>query len=231
MLEKILSWERDLFLWFNGWHWPLLDDAIWLYSNWLVWLPFLLILFVLLIYRQPVKKWLPVVAAVIFLIAICIITSDVLLKPYFARLRPTYHPDFMNDVKYLFGYKGEGIYGFVSGHATFSFAFATFTALLFRYRFYTVTIFTWAMLMVYSRIYLGVHFLTDIFAGSVVGTAIGLGVYSLFRFVVFRYIYRGDKNIYLSFYSKQRKKLITMIQICYPLLLILFSEPIARMIR
>lgn len=217
MLEDVLSLERELFLAINNAHSPLLDNALWLYSGWLVWVPFIILFLFALIYKKPRRVWLPVLVSLLLLVATCLVVSDVVLKPYFARLRPTYHPDFMNEVKYLFNYKGEGLYGFVSGHSTFSFAFAIFTTLLFRYKPFSFIIYAWAVVMVYSRVYLGVHFLTDILGGMVAGTLTGLGVFYLFSRI---------KEDYRSYYSNRRKLFITIGLVCYVLLLVVFSEQI-----
>lgn len=181
MLEDILLLERDLFLSLNNWHTPLLDTVLWVYSKWVFWLPFFAAFLFALIYKKPIRDWLPVVVALVVVAASSVLVSDVLLKPYFARLRPTYHPDFMDSVKYVFNYKGEGLYGFISGHATFSFAFATFTTLLLRIKWWGIAVFGWAIVMAYSRIYLGVHFLSDVVAGALAGAVIGGGVFWVYR--------------------------------------------------
>nr|WP_317174084.1 phosphatase PAP2 family protein [Dysgonomonas sp. GY617] len=71
--------------------------------------------------------------------------SSYICKPLFSRLRSTHHPDFMNDVRTLYGYVG-GKYGFISGHATNSFGFATLTSLLFRNKIYRCVISLWAFI-------------------------------------------------------------------------------------
>jgi len=230
MLEDVLNLERNLFLFLNNHHSPLLDNAIWLYSGWLIWLPFICAFIFALVYKKPLKAWLPVLGSIILLGLFGLLVSDVLLKPNFARFRPTFHPDFMESVKYLFEYKGEGLYGFISGHATFSFGFATLTALLFKYKPYGFTIFAWALIMVYSRVYLGVHFLTDILAGAIVGTLLGWAFYSLLKWFTNKYTYPGQRDIYKVLYSRHRKQIITIILICYTLFFIVFSEQIVSVI-
>jgi undecaprenyl-diphosphatase len=78
-------------------------------------------------------------------------------------------------------YRG-GRYGFISGHATNSFGLAVFVLLLFKQRVLTLASLFWATLNSYTRIYLGVHFISDIVAGMIVGTLIALLFYGLYTF-------------------------------------------------
>jgi undecaprenyl-diphosphatase len=77
-------------------------------------------------------------------------------------------------------YRG-GLYGFISGHAANAFGFAVFAALLFKNRLFTWTILLFAFINGYSRIYLGVHFISDVVAGALVGALIGGSVYCLYH--------------------------------------------------
>jgi undecaprenyl-diphosphatase len=119
-----------------------------------------------------------VVLSVALVVLLCDQIASGFCKPFFHRFRPTHHPDFQEQVKTVFGYRG-GKYGFISGHAANSFGFAVFTACLFRNKLFTGTILLFAAINAYSRIYLGVHFLSDIVVGGIVGAVIGFSVYRL----------------------------------------------------
>jgi membrane-associated phospholipid phosphatase len=68
-------------------------------------------------------------------------------------------------------------YSFPSGHATVSFACATVLALAVpRLR---VPLFVLAVLISYSRVYLGVHYPGDVLAGAVLGVAIAIALRTL----------------------------------------------------
>ena len=158
MLENLLTYERNLFLWLNDCHTPYWDEVMWLYSGKGVWLPLALLVLLTLCYRKDWREIVLVLLAIVLTITLCDQFASHVCKPLFTRFRPTHHPDFMNEVKTVFGYRG-GRYGFISSHAANAFGFAMFLALLFRNRWLGFTLFFWATVNAYSRIYLGVHFL------------------------------------------------------------------------
>jgi undecaprenyl-diphosphatase len=78
-------------------------------------------------------------------------------------------------------YRG-GDFGFVSSHASNSFAVAAFVSMFFSRRWLTILMFTWAVLVCYSRIYLGVHYPLDVICGGILGFSVGAGIYLLEKF-------------------------------------------------
>ena len=181
MLEKIIDYEHDLFLLINGFQSTFWDQFMWLFSGKTAWSPIAFFFIVILFFknRHRWKEIILIFMAITLVVTLCDQFASSFCKPFFERLRPTYHPDFIGEVKTVFGYRG-GKFGFISSHAANAFGFAMLTSLIFKHRFYSISIFTWAMVNSYSRIYLGVHFISDIVPGIITGLLFGWLVYKLF---------------------------------------------------
>jgi undecaprenyl-diphosphatase len=108
------------------------------------------------------------------------ITSG-LMKPYFQRLRPCHDPLIQHFVHVVGNCGGQ--YGFVSSHASNSFALVAALFILFKiHKIETkIVLFLsiWAIIVSYSRIYVGVHYPTDILVGGLIGSLIPFAVYPL----------------------------------------------------
>ena len=205
MLEKLLELERNSFLWLNGNHNPFWDSFMWFYTGKIVWIPLILMLLFILFYKTDWRESVFIILAIVLLVGLCDQFTSTICKPYFMRFRPTYHPDFKDIVHTVNDYRG-GQYGFISGHAANSFSFAIFSLLLFHYRPYTIIVLVWSILMAYSRIYLGVHFISDIIPGAMSGIFFGFLVYKLYVTVRRRVLKKTDKPCYI--YPDSRKRLI-----------------------
>lgn len=202
MLEKELQFEKALFFQLNGSESVFWDNFFYLYSSTWMWLLFYLCVLFIFCYKKDLKEIVCILLAVGLVILLCDQISSGFCKPFFHRLRPTHHPDFAGHVKTVLGYRG-GLYGFISGHACNAFGFAIFTSLIFRNRLYTGTIFLFALLTAYSRVYLGVHFISDIVAGSLVGSLMGYSVYLLYWFGRYKWLHVGKNDTKIVFPKKE----------------------------
>jgi undecaprenyl-diphosphatase len=168
IIELIKGWDTSLFFMINGHFTPFLDNVMFTVSDKFIWIPlYLSVLYVL------IKNWKKEAIVLIIALILCIVISDQLasgvLKHMVKRLRPSHVENLSNIVHLVKGYAG-GLYGFASSHASNAFGFALLSALIIRRKVYTWAIFFWAVLMAYSRIYLGVHYPLDVFGGAAVGT-------------------------------------------------------------
>ena len=102
------------------------------------------------------------------LMVVCLALSDQLsssiLKPYFARTRPC---KILENVHLLVNCSNA--FSFPSSHATNIFAQAALFSYF--YRKLTIPVLVFAVLIGYSRVYVGVHFPFDALFGAVVGIA------------------------------------------------------------
>lgn len=228
MVEKILVYERDLFFMLNGSDSPFLDRFMWLYSGKAVWLPLAAFILIVLLYKKKWRESILILLAIVLVITFCDQFASHVCKPIFTRFRPTHHPDFMDQVKTVFDYRG-GKYGFISSHAANAFGFATFMSLLFRYRLFTWTIFLWAALTAYTRVYLGVHFISDIVPGAIAGVFFGWLVYWLY--IKARAFVPGTRGEASALYSDKEKRIIVYAIFIAVLLIAVFNVPLVGCLR
>lgn len=228
MVEKILVYERDLFFMLNGSDSPFLDRFMWLYSGKAVWLPLAAFILIVLLYKKKWRESILILLAIVLVVTFCDQFASHVCKPIFTRFRPTHHPDFMDQVKTVFDYRG-GKYGFISSHAANAFGFATFMSLLFRYRLFTWTIFLWAALTAYTRVYLGVHFISDIVPGAIAGVFFGWLVYWLY--VKARSLVPSTSGEASALYSDKQKRIIVYAIFIAVLLIAVFNVPLASCLR
>jgi undecaprenyl-diphosphatase len=176
MLNEI---DTQLFLWLNGHHAPWADGIM----SWITarnsWIPAYVILLAWIIWQHKHRAW-----AILGSIALTILIADQFtsgfLKPTIQRLRPCYVGYLQNQIHNLGGCGGT--YGFASSHAANSFGLAMILWLIFKDKHPVFWwFFLWAILVSYSRIYVGVHYPLDVLAGAAVGVLSATLTYQLYR--------------------------------------------------
>ena len=190
MLEQLLHIDTEVLLAINGWHAPWADTLMWIISEKTTWIPLYVLLIGLLVwrYRKPAKtgvKWLqrvPACVVMIVVIALAVGVADFIasgiLKDWVARPRPSRVPELEGVLHLVNGYK-SGQYGFVSSHAANTMAVALLFSLIWRNKIATCGLMLWVAANCYSRMYLGVHYPTDILGGLMVGALVAVVVYAM----------------------------------------------------
>ena len=142
------------------------------------WLPFYLVIVYFIIKNYKNKAWL-----ILLFLILTLIASDqlsVLIKNLVMRFRPVHEPDVQNMVHNVL--RKGGLYGFVSSHASNTFAIYVFTSRIFKNRRYSLILLFWTLLICYSRIYSGVHYPLDILGGVILGAILAGIFYKILMF-------------------------------------------------
>ncbi|MBO4282131.1 MAG: phosphatase PAP2 family protein [Bacteroidales bacterium] len=187
-METLKALDLNIFFWINGHHTPFLDTVMYLMTRPDFWVPFFAVV-VFLIFRHYRKQawW------IMLCFCLSILVTDrtsVMIKNAVQRPRPTHNVELQESVHvHTFAngkeYRG-GHYSFPSSHAANSFG----CVVLLIYFFRRITrhawwIFPlWALVFCYTRVYLGVHYPSDICCGSLLGLLCGSIVLLLYRFWV-----------------------------------------------
>lgn len=127
---------------------------------------------VMLFFKRTRKTALMTGAALIIGLLIC----NLILKPAVARIRPY---EVMEGIKLLIEKQSD--FSFPSGHTTASFEAAT--VFMLRDKRFGIPALVLACIIAFSRMYLYVHYPTDIIGGIVIGTLCGLLGYFVVGYV------------------------------------------------
>ncbi|ARN79124.1 phosphatase PAP2 family protein [Nonlabens spongiae] len=185
-MEELIQWDWSATLYLNDWGNDLIDSFFNFITHKLSALPLYFILLFAL-YRKLDRRSFIIS---LFAVALLITLSDQVanfFKDNVERLRPFREPDFMNQISKVG--RSAGTYGFYSGHASNAVALAAFITLILWRHYKKLVGFTiiWALLVAYSRVYLGVHYLGDVLMGVFMGTFWGVVVYYVFAFAKARF--------------------------------------------
>lgn len=179
MVEILNNWDISIFSFLNSIHNSYFDSVFWIVSGKFTWIPLYLTIIVIL-FMKNWKQALYILLLTALLITLADQISSGLIKPLAERLRPSHNPLLAETIHIVNDYRG-GRYGFVSSHAANTLGFAAFFAMVFKNRLFSYLIICWSIVVMYSRIYLGVHFPGDILGGIAVGLLSAYTVYYIYK--------------------------------------------------
>lgn len=179
MMELLNTIDSKLLLFFNSFHCGFFDNFMSIATGRYIWLPFYLALVVMIIRNQGWKRGILWILALSLAVGLADQICASIIRPLVGRMRPSNEMNPISQfVHTVGGYRG-GQFGFPSCHGSNSFALATLVCLLIKRKTVRLVITGWALLNVYSRVYLGVHYPGDLFCGAIIGICTALIVYRL----------------------------------------------------
>lgn len=186
-MNGLLELDYQLMEWLNTDAFPFLDRVMWYFSEKLFWIPvYLVLLFAL--YKKYSTKFF--VWVIVFLALSVLINDQVasgIFKNWVGRFRPSHDPLIEAKLHYSLEPNGQiykgGKFGFYSSHAANYAGVAVLFLLWMRpvKRWIVALCILWVLLISYSRIYLGVHFPSDILMGLTMGTLVGFLCFFLWK--------------------------------------------------
>tara|TARA_B100000929_G_scaffold137213_1_gene108686 strand:+ start:593 stop:1156 length:564 start_codon:yes stop_codon:yes gene_type:complete len=187
-LESLIELDKALFVFLNSLGHESIDFIWLLITDKRSSIPLYFFLLIYLYKKLSTKDFLKYLLIVTLLILFTDQTSG-FFKDYFQRLRPCHDPEINSYIRIV--KKGcGGLYSFFSSHAANTFALATFYYILLRkYSYFFKFLFVWALIVSYSRIYVGVHFPIDILFGICFGTFSGY----IFSLIAIKKYYNNAK--------------------------------------
>lgn len=177
-MEALEHIDREIFLFLNGLNAAWADPIMKVFTSHAFWVPFVVLIAILVILKYRKKAWIPLI-----IIALCFASTDrisSMTKNRVCRYRPTHNVEIADSVHIVDGYRG-GQYGFFSSHAANSFGLALLSLLILKNKKFTIFILAWAVIVSYSRIYVGVHYPADIAVGAAAGCLIATAFYLIFN--------------------------------------------------
>lgn len=165
----------------NGSNSIFLDGVVTTLTSGFSWIPLYVALFYIVIKNNDTMEQIGLTVGCALL---CVLLADGLadgiVKPLVARLRPLNDPFIRHTIDVVAG-TSDRQFSFFSAHAANTFSLAVFFSLLFKRKSVTLLMVFWSLLNCWTRLYLGMHYPSDIVVGLLWGGIVGSGVWFAFR--------------------------------------------------
>lgn len=172
--------DQQLLFWMNGSDSLFADGVMTTLTTGTTWIPLYIALFYLVLKNNETMAQ---VLLTIGCAAACVLVTagitNLVIKPLVARPRPCDDPLIKYAVDVVSGVSA-GNYSFFSAHAANTSALVMFLALLIRNKLFIVAMIIWSLQNCYTRLYLGVHYPSDILCGLLFGSLMGFIAYVVY---------------------------------------------------
>lgn len=178
--SKIQDMDLQVLSLFNGSDNIMLDQMVQILTSGLTWIPlYVMLFFVVMRNNETMGQIALVVGSAIFCVLFADGLVDGIIKQLAERWRPSNDPTFKYMVQVVDDIRPKG-YSFCSAHAANTMSLAIFFSLLVRSKLLTITLVIWSLINCWTRLYLGVHYPSDILCGMMIGIVVGILVYLLY---------------------------------------------------
>lgn len=163
----------------NSCHTQFMDNAVLAITDIWFFVGIVCCIFAYAFYRQKPQMALLFCGLLIVAVGCSDFLCASIIRPAVQQLRPTNPDNPISAMLHIVGGHRGGRYGFPSCHAANSFAIAIFSSLWFRKRWLAEVLMGWASLECYTRLYMGVHYPSDVVFGAAIGSLTAYLIYLL----------------------------------------------------
>jgi len=191
MLEGLINLDKKLFIFLNNLGSKPFDSIWLLITKQFNWIPFFLLLLVILYKKIGIKQ---LGIALLTIAALLTFTNEItdVIKFAVQRSRPCNDIELEGLIRVV---HDSNTYSYFSGHAANSTAAMMFIFLILRHYYkFSYLIFLYPLIFAYSRIYLGLHFPLDILSGYIFGSMTGILFYKIYKKIEFRILYKATSH-------------------------------------
>ena len=180
-ITELSGIDKYILYWFNGSNSLFEDGLVSLLTSGMTWIPLYIALFYLVMKNNDTMGQIMLIVGSIIL---CIILTggidDIFIKPWIGRVRPCNDPDINAHLNLITGQVESG-FSFFSAHAANTMSLAVFLCLLIKDSIFKIVMIGWSLLNGWRRLYLGVHFPSDVLFGFLYGAVIGILIFSFYK--------------------------------------------------
>ena len=179
-MQTLVDIDRGLLAFFNGSDSLFMDNLVVTLTSGLTWIPlYLSLLYVVIKNNETMKQIMLIIGCVCLCIVISDGVVDFLVKPLVGRFRPSHDPLIKYSIDVVDGMRSTS-YGFFSAHASNTCCIAVFFSLLIRNKIFVIAMSAWSLINCWTRMYLGLHYPSDIVVGFIWGSIVGFFVYYVY---------------------------------------------------
>ena len=178
--QAVNEMDRSILGVFNDNHSLFFDTLMVTLTSGVTWVPlYIALLYLVVKNNETIEQIIMVMVGCALCFCMTELVTEGIVKPLVARPRPGSDPEWMHMVHVVHDRRSNN-YSFFSAHASNTFGIAMFFCLLVRNRVFSWLMVTWSLVNCYTRLYLAMHYPTDIAVGIAFGAIVGLMAYFLY---------------------------------------------------
>jgi len=173
--------DKSILLFFNGSGSGFIDVVAVTLTSGVLWIPlYIVLLYIVIKNNDTMPQVMLAVGGALLCVAVTAGFTELLVKPLVGRLRPCSDPCVKYSLDLVHGTCLKS-FSFFSAHAANTFGIAVYFSCLVRSRLLSFVLIVWSLVNCWTRLYLGVHYPSDIVCGLIFGALAGFSAYCFYR--------------------------------------------------